>query len=203
MYDNDDNPFDLGRSLREANLSGVGGLGGNEDFRQSTRMHDPKEAKKAMQKASAAPMPVAFPNHIFIPAGAQSLDLRKLATVTSPTTKAEFMRFKSPAGVVTRFISYAIYNDGALASNFKFEPEVSGNRVFPYHGDPTDNYRIALGLAPDLSVNSLIPCQLVLMPEQELIWYVTNTSGVDTDMGVRMVGYLDTAQKMVTPRFGG
>jgi hypothetical protein len=41
------------------------------------------------------------------------------------------------------------------------------------------------------------------MPEQEIVWYVTNISGVPTDMGIRMVGYFDTTQKIVTPRFGG
>lgn len=198
-----DNPFDSGRSLRGASLNGVGGQGGNQDFTQATLLEDPKKAKGAARKSVVAPTPVALPNHLFVPSGAQSLDLRRLATVTNGSVKEPFLSFRSPAGVVTRFISYGVYNDGSLASAFKFEPEVSGNRVLPYHGDPNDNFRIALGLAPDLSNNSLINCQIALMPEQEIIWYVTNTSGVDTDMGIRMVGYLDTTQRLTTPRFGG
>jgi hypothetical protein len=198
-WEND--PFKDARSMNEASMTP--GMGGNLDVFGAADLTDPKNMKANVAKATARPTPVALPAHLFIPEGAQSLDLRKLATVTTATLKGEFFRFKSPPGVVTRFLSYGVYNDGALASAFKFEPEVNGNRVFPYHGDPSDNFRIALGLAPDLSNNSLIPCQLALMPEQEIIWYVTNTSGVDTDMGVRMVGYFDTTQRLTTPRFGG
>jgi hypothetical protein len=195
-------PYDKNRRMREPTFN-QSGTGGNRDFTGATLPEDAKDQKAKAARVNPRPTAVELPHHLFIPANVQNLDLRKLATVTTGTIKAEFLRFKCPPGATTRFISYAIYNDGDLASAFRFEPEVSGNRAFPYHGDPTDNFRIALGLAPDLGNNSLIPCQLTLMPEQEIIWYVTNTSGVDTDMGIRMVGYFDTTQRLVTPRFGG
>lgn len=196
------NPFEKASSLSEASFN-QSGSGGNSDFSQAMKMQDDKSVKAQAARVAPRPIPVELPSHLFIPSNVQNLDLRKLATVTAGTVKAEFMRFRCPPGATTRFIAYAIFNDGALASDFRFDPEVSGNRAFPYHGDPTDNFRIALGLAPDLGNNSLIPCQLTLMPEQEIIWYVTNSSAVDTDMGIRMVGYFDTTQRLVTPRFGG
>lgn len=197
-----ENPFEDLRNLNPATITEQP-RGGNRDVFKATELQDQKEAKMLGSKNSVAPTPVSLPSHLFTPYGAQSLDLRKLATVSAASIKAAFWRFKSPPGVITRFLSYAVFNDGLLASDFKFEPEVDGVRVFPYHGDPSDNFRISLGLAPDLSANSLIGCQLALMPEQEIVWYVTNASAVDADMGVRMVGYFDTTQKIVTPRFGG
>jgi hypothetical protein len=176
--------------------------GGNINFTEATLPEDTIELKKNQARINPKPIAVELPHHLFIPANVQNLDLRKLATVSSGTIKQEFFRFKCPPGATTRFIAYAIYNDGDIAANYRFDPEVNGNRVFPYHGDPTDNYRISLGLSPDLSNNALIPCQLTLMPEQEIIWYITNTSTVATDMGIRMVGYFDTTQRLVTPRFG-
>jgi hypothetical protein len=198
----DQNPFDKRRNLIPPTFN-QSGTGGNRSFTEATLPEDKKEQKDREARINPKPTAVELPHHLYIPANVQNLDLRKLATVSNGTNKEEFFRFKCPPGATTRFISYAIYNDGDLAGNYKFEPEVSGARVFPYHGDPTDNFRLALGLAPDLGNNSLVPCQLTLMPEQEIIWYVTNLSGVATDMGIRMVGYFDTTQRLVTPRFGG
>ncbi len=173
----------------------------------------PFEAMKTQDKADNAaqasrrnmtpPVRVEFPSHLYIPEGAQNIDLRRLATIPAATVNDVIMRFKCPAGAITRFIGYAIFNDGALASDFSFLPNVDGARVFPYHGDPLDNYRISLGLAPDFGSNSVIPCQLALMPEQEIVWYVSNASAVAVDMGVRMIGYFDSTQRLTTPSFGG
>jgi len=198
-----DNPFEDLRSLAPATISDKDTGILNLDSLQATQLQSSKDTAAAAARSLSKPQEVAFPSHLYTPAGAQSLDLRKLTTVPAATVRAEFFRFKSPPGVVTRFLGYGIYNDGALASNFSFEPLVDGNRVFPYHGDPSDGYRISLGLSPDLSVNSIIPCQLALMPEQEIVWYVTNNDAVAADMGVRMVGYFDTSQRITTPRFGG
>jgi hypothetical protein len=40
-------------------------------------------------------------------------------------------------------------------------------------------------------------------PEETLNWYVSNASGVDVVMGVRMVGYLDATQRRMQGQFGG
>ena len=49
----------------------------------------------------------------------------------------------------------------------------------------------------------MITCKLTLQPGQTIKWLITNTSGVDTSMGVRMVGYFDTTSQRVQGRFGG
>lgn len=162
----------------------------------------PKEVKKKEMHAIAPKTPITLPRHLFIPEGAESIDIRRVLNLPSPTTDQLILRFVAPPGAYTKFISYGVYNDGDDAANYQFKPMVDGNRIFRYHGDPLNNYKIDLGLAPDLSNNSLIPCQLTLEPGQILEFFVTNTSGVDTSMGVRMVGYFDTQSTRVTERFG-
>lgn len=177
-------------------------VGGNDDVFGAMSTNDKSTSAKA-QAAALKKTPVEFPPHLFIPEGAQSLDFRRVINLPSPNTNYELFSFTAPPGAVTRFISYGIFNDGNAAADYNFLPLVDGSRIFPYHGDPSDNFKIYLGLGPDLSNTSLIPCQLYLQPGQRLQWLVTNTSGVDTSMGVRMVGYFDTAQQRVTGRFGG
>jgi len=156
--------------------------------------------KNAQQKRFRTP--IDLPYHLFIPEGAESIDARRVANIPSPTTDLELFRYVAPPGAVTRFIAYGVYNDGDNAAFYRFLPLLDGSRIFRYHGDPLNNFEIDLGVAPDLSENSMIGCQLVLQPGQVLRWLVTNTSGVDTSMGVRMKGYFDTQQKRQTPMFG-
>jgi hypothetical protein len=165
-------------------------------------MQTTDKPQQAGSSAVAKPQKVSFPPHLFIPDGAESIDIRRVVDVPAATVNAEIFSFTAPRGAVTRFIQYGIFNDGALASNYNFLPLVEDSRAFRYHGDPTDNYRIYLGLGPDLSNTSMINCQMVLQPDQTIRWFVTNSSGVNTAMGVRMVGYLDTSQRVVPARFG-
>ena len=147
--------------------------------------------------------PVAFPRHLFIPEGAQSIDLRKYCSVASGSVKESLMRFVAPEGAQTYFMNYGIISDGLLSADIEFIPTVDGIRIFPYHGDPSNNYKMSLGLAPDLSNSSLIPCQLTLNPNQVLEWFVTNNGTVAANMGVRMVGYFDSSIKRTTNLIGG
>jgi len=157
---------------------------------------------QATTKSVPRPTDVAFPPHLFIPENAESIDIRKVMNIPLGTSDYEILSFTAPQGAVTRFIKYGVFNDGLLASDYRFLPVIDGSRIFRYHGDPTDNYRISLGLGPDLSETAMIGCQLMLYPGQTVRWLVTNASAVDTAMGVRMVGYLDTSQRLVPTRFG-
>jgi hypothetical protein len=199
------NPFDRYRQGFNQNYPSANpeqSVGANDDVFTAMATTEKGTAAKAAE-SSARRTPVEFPPHLYIPDGAQSLDFRRVANIPTATVNYELFRFVAPPGAVTRFISYGVFNDGNAASDYNFLPLVDGSRIFPYHGDPADSFKIYLGLGPDLSNTSLIPCQLYLQPGQTLQWLVTNTSGVDTSMGVRMTGYFDTAQRRVTGRFGG
>lgn len=144
-----------------------------------------------------------LPPHLFIPPGAQALDIRRAANIAGNTTDPFlFMSFTCPQGVYTHFLSYGIFSDGTLAANQEFIPRKNGARVFNYQGDPNDNFKINLGLAPDLSNSSLITTQLTLSPGETIEWFVRNLNVVNVAMGVRMVGYVDSSQKRVAPRTG-
>lgn len=146
--------------------------------------------------------PSTTSTHSSIPEGGQSVDIRKVCTIIAGTSE-NLMTITGRTGETMVFTGYGVFTDAANEDDIEFIPRVNGNRVFPLHGDPTKNYKIALGLAPDLSNYSLIKCDLRLLPGDVLTWDVVNNGTQDTDMGVRMIGFVDAAQQVVTPRFGG
>jgi hypothetical protein len=177
--------------------------GGNRDFTRGIPVDRPVPRASQAAVEQKKPTLIELPRHLYIPEGAQSIDIRKSCQVQPATTKELLMSFTAPAAGVTQFIAYGIFSDAEFSTTIEFLPEVSGARIFPYHGDPTNNFKMSLGLAPDLANTSLIPCQLTLEPGQRVDWFVTNTGTVTTVLGVRMVGYIDATQKRVAPRFGG
>jgi len=158
--------------------------------------------KQSLNENKAAP--IKLPPHLFIPEGAEALDIRRAADIAAGTTNPFlFMDFECPQGATVHFLSYAVFSDGGLAANQEFIPRVDERRAMPFQGDPQDNFKINLGLAPDLSNNSLITCQLTLNPGEKIQWYVKNLNAVDIAMGVRMVGYVDRTMLRVQSRTGG
>ncbi len=157
----------------------------------------PTETVQAAQASATVKdvsvVPVSFPKHLFIPEGAESLDLRRVVSIPGGMVDYLLMEFTAPIGALTRFIGYGVYNDGYDANDFTFLPTVDNSRIFRYHGDPMHDYRIALGLAPDLGNEAIIPCQVTLQPNQTLRWYISNRGAVAANMGVRMIGYFDTS----------
>ena len=198
-----ENPFTK-RGLRPPTFN-QSGDGGNRDVLNATSVNNTGEQQKRKDEQKQSRTPIDLPGHIFpfMPEGVQPLDFRKLCLVTPATIKLPFLTFTAPEGTRTVFQAYAIFSDALNSDLSEFIPEVDGQRVFPYHGDPTNNFKMSLGLAPDISNNALIPAQLILEPRQTITFFVTNTDTVDVAMGVRLVGYFDASAKRVTPRFGG
>lgn len=148
------------------------------------------------------PTSVSLPPHLFIPADAQSIDIRNLANVP-PSTTVTLLEFAAPKGMHVKFIQYSVFFDALLFALVNLVPKVNGVRVFPYHGNPQEKYKIGLGTGQDLSNANLISCQLDLQPNDKLTWEFTNTDVVDVAAGVRMVGYVDQSTIRKTGRFGG
>ena len=150
---------------------------------------------------------VEFPKNLFIPPGAQSLDIRRAADVATGTVNELFMSYIAPEAAAVIFTHYAVFSDSTLAASQSFIPRKQGKRIFPYHGDPgvdgKGSFQINLGLGPDLSNINLISCDLRVNPGEKVEWLLTNTSGATQAMGVRMVGYLDYIQKRINNSVGG
>lgn len=143
-----------------------------------------------------------FPRHLFTPEGARSIDIRNLAIIP-PATTFDILVFTAPEATTVFFTHYAIFNDALLFANVEFLPTVNHRRIYPFHGEPSNNFKIALGLAPDLSNNSLIEGQLQVNPSETVRWTVTNSDVVDVVMGVRMKGYIDSTTSRINRVFGG
>jgi hypothetical protein len=148
------------------------------------------------------PQAVSLPDHLFIPKTGQSVDIRRLANVP-PATTVDLIVFTAPPGQKTKFIGYGVFCDALLFNLINFIPTVNGKRIFPFHGDPQVNFKIGLGLAPDLSNSAMINCQLDMNPGEVLKWTFTNNDLVDVAAGVRMVGYVDVTVIRTAGRFGG
>ena len=145
---------------------------------------------------------IQFPRHLFVPEGAESVDIRAAFSVTAGTS-LDILKFVAPPGARTYFLGYAIFNDALLFANVNFIPTVNGSRILKYHGDPQNNFKIALASTIDLGNNALSPIQLALNPGEILNWRVINNEAVDVVMGVRMVGYVDSSNTRTNLRFGG
>lgn len=143
---------------------------------------------------------VELPRHLYIPSNCRSIDIRKACNVVAGTTLEKLLSFTCPRGAQAVFIGYSLFNDGLYSSNTQFLPLVNGSRILPYHGDPEDNYKMSLGLSPDLS--NLIQCYVVLNENDVLEWKVSNTSTVNAAMGVRMTGYFSSSQNRASTVIG-
>lgn len=159
------------------------------------------QAKRAEQ-SNQMPVGVSLPPHLFIPADAQSIDIRNLANVP-PLTTVDIMTFRGRPGGLSYFIGYGVFFDALMFDLVNLVPTVNGSRVFPFHGNPDQNFKIGLGTGSDLSNANLISCQLVLQPNDILKWTFTNSDVVDVACGVRMSGYFDQSTIRKIGRFGG
>jgi hypothetical protein len=168
----------------------------------ASRVAGAEDIAKREEQSNAMPVGVSLPPHLFIPADAQSVDIRTLANVP-PATTVVLMSFKGLNGGFTNFISYGVFFDALMFDLINLVPLVNGSRVFPLHGNPNRNFKIGLGTGADLSNANLIPCQLVLQPGDLLEWVFTNNDIVDVAAGVRMSGYFDQSTTRRTLRFGG
>lgn len=143
-----------------------------------------------------------LPAHLFRPFNSESVDLRNLVELPAGDS-FEILRFRCPKGTNIVFLGYGVFNDALLEQDVEFIPRVNGKRIFPFHGNPNNNFKISLGLAPDLSNAALIECYLQLRPDDLLTWTVVSTATVPTNVGVRMKGYIDATSLQTERKFGG
>lgn len=160
------------------------------------------EKRLRVQQQKSQAEDVRLPRHLFIPEGAESVDIRRLVLL-APASNDVILELTNTFGSTLFFTHYAIFNDALDASLVEFVPTIDNRRIYPYHGNPQDNFRIALGLAPDLSNTSLIEGQLQVDPGRTVRWRAINNDVVNVIMGVRMKGYIDSATIRPNRRFGG
>lgn len=159
-----------------------------------------EDVKKRQESSNLMPTAISLPPHLFIPEDAQSVDISELANIP-PGDTVEIITFRGLRGGFVNFTGYAIFNDALMLSLIELVPRVNGARALPLHGNPQLNFKMGLGVGPDMSV--LIPCQLYLQPEDVLTWTFTNNDVVDVAAGVRMSGYFSQSTIRKAGRAGG
>jgi len=169
---------------------------------ESSKISGEAAARKRAADSNVFPTAVSLPPHLFIPADAQSIDIRNLANVP-PATTVTLMTFRGKKGGLVKFIGYGVFFDALMFDLVNLVPKVNGSRVFPFHGNPDRNFKIGLGTGADLSNANLVSCQLDLQPQDILTWEFTNSDVVDVAAGVRMSGYFSQDIVRKTGRFGG
>jgi hypothetical protein len=146
---------------------------------------------------------VQLPDHFYPPKESISVDIRSLAVIAAGTS-FELLKYVADSGAKTFFYGYALFNDALLFADVEFVVKLDGTRILQKHGtpiysanNPNARYKLALGVGPDISNSSIIPCQVAMNPGQTLTWTAVNAAAVDVVMGVRMTGYQsqETARK--------
>jgi hypothetical protein len=148
--------------------------------------------------------PIALPPHLFTPPGCQTIDIAFATQRTGVFDDVNFLSFTCPAGGVAQILGYAIYTTITDYTKIEFTPFQNNSRVFPFHGNPADSFRIRFSPSLTLGNDSIRNTQLTLKPGEILRWRVNGDAGATAqDVGVRVIGFYTTEVENLTERFGG
>lgn len=172
------------------------GSGGGLSVAQAISM-----AVKSILDRMMNPFKVTFPPNFYNPVGTDSFDIRALDSFTSGEKKV-VMRYEAKEGQTIRFIKYGLFTNILKADDVRWFITINGNRILRYHGDPQQDFALNLSVGPDLTENSLIPCDFDLKTGQILEILAENASGANADIGARFRGYL-VNENQSSRGFGG
>lgn|GEM_PF-2198078 len=153
-------------------------------------------------------VPVILPRTTYAPEGARTIDFRRVISVPAGAVNVDLMGYVCLPSATTVVYFYGLILPAGGFPDVEWHPTVDDQRVLQYHGSPGANVspnpathlNTATGI--DFSAPSLARCQLLLQPGQALRWRVTNNTVAPVDMGVRMVGYMDSSQQLLSSKFG-
>lgn len=151
-----------------------------------------------------------LPRHNFIPEEGESIDPRALGKVVAGTVKDLMLEYRCPIGKQAFILGYSLFNDGLYEADTEFFPKKNNVRILANHGhptysgdmtNPTVEFKMSLALGPNMSNANLIPCYIFLKSNDRITWHVSNSSLVDTFMGVRMSGF-EVSNSYKIPKLG-
>lgn len=143
-----------------------------------------------------------FPDHLYPPKDVSTLDIEN-TVVVNPTSNFTLLTFTCPKDAFTRIIAFAVFNDGLAAADFDFVPTIDNRRVFPYHGDPTDNFRIYMGVTSDIGNEALRYAMTDFQAGQTFTMLAINRGLIATTMSARIVGYVSSKGGRAQNTYGG
>jgi hypothetical protein len=133
----------------------------------------------------------------------QSVDLRRQVSVASGVGKVLLLEFTPRTDAIFYQQAYAVFADTVNLFDVDFVPVVSGVRVFPYHGDPQNRFRINRQSSTQLNNLALVNAPLKVQPLKVYQWFAINNTGGDVDMSVRIVGFVQSVKMRDKPRMNG
>lgn len=153
-------------------------------------------------------VPVLHPRSTEAPEGARTLSLRRIITVAGGATNVDLMAYVCLPAASTVFYWYSLVLPAGAFPDVEWLPTIDEQRIFGYHGspgvsvspNPTTNLNVSTG--SDFSSVGLVRCQVLMQPNQTLRWRVSNNTGAPVQMGVRMDGYVDLSQMLMSSKFG-
>lgn len=154
------------------------------------------------------PVPVIMPRTTYAPEGASTLDLRREMSIPAAANQTELMAFVCMAAATTVIYGYSLILTSGPNSGISWYPSIDDQRVLQYHGDPgleESSSPITILNRPtsfDFSDTGLVRCQILMQPGQIMRWRVSNTTGGAVNVGIRMVGYVDLTQQLLSSKFG-
>lgn len=160
----------------------------------------PREAYE-IKNAYENPVPTLLPRHLYAPEGARTINLQRVISV-APGANVPLFDFECFKDTSLVIFQYGLFTDAPPLSGLQWYPTVDGSRVLEYHGDPANGFTMSEPTGTSLSSTDLVPCQILMEPGQKLAWSVQNGSNAAALMGVRMVGYLDMSQRLMSSKFG-
>lgn len=160
------------------------------------------EEDYSFKTAYDSPTPTLLPRHLYAPEGARTVNAIRIISVPSGAAFVNLFDFPCIDGSTTVITAYGLFTTAAHLADIEWRPTINENRVLAYHGDPANNYRLTEATGLSLANTDLVSCQLLMETGQVLNWSVRNTSGAAVQMGVRIVGYIDMSQRLMSSKFG-
>lgn len=159
----------------------------------------PEEARAQAHQYDNA-VPVLLPRHLYAPEGARTIEMF-VGVDPVPGVVTPMLSFTCPPGATVVFYAYQTGTDsnpGGPGIFREWIPKVDGRKVLEYHGVPTNTgFKIRAPLNGDMAV-----CQIIMEPGQTLTWEAIHNYPAPIHMTIRMRGYLDRTQKLVSSKFG-
>jgi hypothetical protein len=191
----------LSGEMARPNYNPDQGAGGNLNFAHAMLTSDPQAIKRAKEVVFRK-VSTEFPRNSHAPEGSQTLDLRRLVEIPASTPKILLFDFTASPGAENIITHYGLFSDAESLTRFFIER--NGKAILPYHGNPAlPGNAMNLALGPDLENDSLIQAEIWLEPGDTVQIFIENNNTVETFMGARIKGYVDTTSERTTRRGGG
>lgn len=141
-----------------------------------------------------------MPPNFYMPDQSKSVDLKTKTTVNAGAVKQSIFSFTVPQGYQGMFYQYALLSASNVPGEIRFHVEVGGSPILMFHGDPTVagnplNLPTSGNGVNDFSDQALVRAQIIVPALKAVEFFASNTTAGNIEVGVRLVGYVDSTAR--------